>query len=239
MTLVAIVAGKHAPGATTLSLALAAVAPTDVRPLVVEADPAGGDIAPRAGLAFDPGLVTLAAAVRRGGRPELLHRHEQQLPNEVRALVGPSSPEQATTALTSSADALAELLRAEALAIVDVGRWYATSPAAAFVRESDIVIVALRATLEGIEHARTRLETIPHSTPRIAVVVGDAQYPLADVRAALDLDDAFMVPRDPRAAASLATGMPLDRWTRRSAYLRAVNALTERVVARPAETVMS
>ena len=239
MTLVAVAAGKHAPGATTLSLALAAVAPTDVRPLVVEADPAGGDIAPRAGLAFDPGLVTLAAAVRRGASPELLHRHEQRLPNEVRALVAPSSPEQATTALTRSSDALAELLRPEPLAIVDAGRWYAASPAAPFVCASDIVIVVLRATLEGIEHARTRLETIPGSTRRVAALIGDAHYPLSDVCAALELDDAFAIPRDARAATHLATGMPLDRWTRRSACLRAVNALTERVVARSADAVTS
>ena len=66
MSVVAIVGAKHSPGATTLAVALASAAPVDQRALVVEADPAGGDIAARAGMSLDPGLLTLAAAGRRG-----------------------------------------------------------------------------------------------------------------------------------------------------------------------------
>lgn len=69
MTVVALCSAKHSPGSTTLALALACAA-TEVDeplPLVVEADPAGGDLAAHLGLPVSPGLVGLAAAFRHEG----------------------------------------------------------------------------------------------------------------------------------------------------------------------------
>ena len=67
--LVAVASVKGAPGVTTTALALAAAWPAavdgGVRPVVVEADAAGGDVAARLGLPHAPGLLDVAVAARR------------------------------------------------------------------------------------------------------------------------------------------------------------------------------
>src|SRR5690242_457047 len=70
MPLIAVSYVKGRPGATTTALGLAAAAPISVRPVVVEADPAGGDLMRRLGLAATPSLVDLAAAARGTTRAE-------------------------------------------------------------------------------------------------------------------------------------------------------------------------
>ncbi|MDA8062446.1 MAG: hypothetical protein M0T80_08475, partial [Actinomycetota bacterium] len=68
-------------GVTTLVLALGATWPADRKALVVEADPAGGTLAALAGWPAEPGLVSLAAAARRGAEPSLVFEHCQHLPD--------------------------------------------------------------------------------------------------------------------------------------------------------------
>ena len=57
--LVAMVSVKGAPGVTTLAVGLATRWPRG-EAVVVEADPAGGDLSARFGLAHDPGLAAMA-----------------------------------------------------------------------------------------------------------------------------------------------------------------------------------
>src|SRR5438874_5908770 len=67
MPLIVVCYVKSRPGATTTALGLAAVLPVWARPVVVECDPAGGDLILRHGLAsVSPGLVELATATRTG-----------------------------------------------------------------------------------------------------------------------------------------------------------------------------
>jgi Flp pilus assembly CpaE family ATPase len=53
-------------GVTTLALALAATWPSSRRVLLAELDLAGGTLAAASGWPPEPGLVSLAAAARRG-----------------------------------------------------------------------------------------------------------------------------------------------------------------------------
>lgn len=227
MTVIGLVGGKHSAGVTTLALALAASARVEARPLVVEADPAGGDIAPRAGLGLDPGLLTLAAAGRHGLSESLIESHAQPFGNGVRVLVGPSAPEQAAGALAGCGQWLGVgLARQPWLTIIDAGRWEPRSPAAELLGVSTLALLVLRPTVEGVEHARSRLASLSRVVDRVGIaVVGERPYPPADVGAVLGVDDVFAIEDDPRAAAAIGAGTAPDRWLRRSALLRSAAAI--------------
>ncbi|MGH3603225.1 MAG: chromosome partitioning protein, partial [Pseudonocardiaceae bacterium] len=68
---------KGSPGVTTFCVALAAQWSAHTRCVLLECDPSGGDLATRFSLASSPGLVSLAAAARRGSGPDMLGRHTQ------------------------------------------------------------------------------------------------------------------------------------------------------------------
>ena len=70
MTVVALASVKGSPGVTTAATALAAAWPTGRQVLLVEADPFGGDLAPRYGSTVTGGLASLFAAARRTLTPE-------------------------------------------------------------------------------------------------------------------------------------------------------------------------
>src|SRR3546814_7331924 len=102
MTVVGVLSVKHAPGATTAAVAIATASATDA--VVVECDPAGGDIAARGHLAVEPGLVSLAAAGRHPTSHLDLLGHSQHLPTGVPVVVAPTAPDQdrKSTRLNSS-----------------------------------------------------------------------------------------------------------------------------------------
>ena len=99
MGLVAFASAKGSPGVTTTTLAMGALWP---RPVVVaECDASGADIPLRmanaAGGVLDPdrGLLSLAAAGRKGLRSDLVLAHTQRVIGGLDVLVGPRVPEQA------------------------------------------------------------------------------------------------------------------------------------------------
>jgi MinD-like ATPase involved in chromosome partitioning or flagellar assembly len=231
MSVVAIVGGKHSPGATTLALALATAASSADRALLLEADPAGGDIAARAGRTLEPGLLTLAAAGRRGVTDSLVDAHAQRLAGGIAALLAPPSPEQATAAIVGLAPSLVRLVsHRSGICLVDAGRWDLRSPAADFVQIADAIIVAFRPTLEGVEHARVRITSLGAPGPRIvATAVGERPYPPDEVASALGDVELHVIPSDPRSAAALASGASMDRWLARGPLMRSAAALLERL----------
>src|SRR5439155_22435469 len=110
-TTIGVCTAKHSPGATTLAVAIAAAraldgSDADCPTVVIEADPAGGDLAARSGLPFDPGVVSLAADARHPGAPLDLMTHSQPLPGGGRAVLAPASPDQAAAAVASLAKRL-------------------------------------------------------------------------------------------------------------------------------------
>ena len=130
--------------------------------LVVEADPAGGDIAARAGLALDPGLVSLAAAARNGMRPEVLAANFQRFGDGVDLLAGPASPRQATTAIRALAQPLAELFARldYDLIVIDLGRIDDPTLVLPLLGVADRVVLLLRGTAEDVVAARSRIDEL-------------------------------------------------------------------------------
>lgn len=239
--MIAITGTKGSPGATTLALALAATASVlDQRPaLLVEADPAGGDIAARCGIPLDPGLLTLAASGRRGIDRSAIEGHAQLLPCGALAVLAPTSAEQATSALTGFAAALAQSLTTPpSTVIIDAGRWDPHSPAAALVALASVAALVLRPTVEGVEHARWQLASLHASVARvIAVCIGERPYPHTEVRSALAVDELYIVDDDGPAATALGVGARPGRWLRRSPLMRSAAALANRLLGEPTQMV--
>lgn len=183
MTVIAVTSVKHSPGATTLALALVAArssspASGDRRAVLVEADPAGGDLAGRIGLPLEPGLASLAASARHAGVQFDIDRHVQALPCGGGVVVGPTSPELADGALRSLADRLPGAVRSSGLGVIDCGRWAPGSPAGAVLAGSDWTLVVVRPDLVGIDHLLSRIEGLRRLAGGAlsVAVVGDRPY---------------------------------------------------------------
>ena len=92
MALVALASAKGSPGVTTTGLVLGALWPRQV--LLAECDPAGSDVAIRMTapggqpLNSDRGLVSLAAAGRKGLGDEVILAHSQQLDGGLDVMLG-------------------------------------------------------------------------------------------------------------------------------------------------------
>lgn len=202
MSLIALVSAKHSPGVTTAALAMALAGSPDHPTTVAEVDPAGGDTAALLGLTTEPGLTSLASSGRRAEMAVDLDSHVQSLGPGVDVLGGPPSGAHASAAIRCLGARLADALAArKGTVYADCGRWEVNSPAASIVAAADTVLVLLRPTLEGVEHVRTRLDSLPRVTK--AILVGDRPYGPDEVSRALGVDVAGVLPLDTRGADAL------------------------------------
>jgi hypothetical protein len=234
--LIAVGSLKGSPGATTLGLALADRWPADVDPVVVEADPAGGDLVARFGLAPTRGLVSVAAAARRTASAELLWDHTQQLPGGLRVVAAPAGAEQTRAVLGELAGGEWSLLRAAAddmdvAVIVDCGRLDPQSPVLSLLRVVDVLLLVVRARDDELAHLAAKLGVVAgwRLPAWYLIIVGQPGkhdgYRVADIMRVLDAHVLGPVPYDPAAAAVLAglrrtrTGITRSRLGRAAAEL--------------------
>jgi hypothetical protein len=183
MSLITVAAAKGSPGVTTTALAFGALWPRPV--LVAECDAAGGDIPLRMpsvdGGVLDPdrGLLSLAAAGRRGMSPEMVLAHSQQVLGGLEVLAGVRVAEQAAgmTNLWPVLGATLDSLPGYDV-IADCGRIGATTPQSALLRASRLLVMVSSAEPSAVVHLRERLSMLgptldpssPVGTP-IAVAV--------------------------------------------------------------------
>jgi hypothetical protein len=247
MGFLAFASAKASPGVTTSIAALAASWPADRSLLVVELDPAGGDLAVRYDVSPEPGLVTLAAAGRRELDPETLLAHTQPLPVGAgsgpaprRLLAGPVSLDQASAALLALRGRLSGVLSAVPLdVVVDCGRLDHASPAQRVATEADLLVMVARPVVAEVHHLSTRLDTL---SPRnlSLLLVGDRPYSVEEVGEAVGAAPLGTLPHDARAAAALTAGDPRAvRVVRRSGLLRSAHAIAERLASWLAPPVAS
>jgi MinD-like ATPase involved in chromosome partitioning or flagellar assembly len=229
MSLVALAAAKASPGVTTTTVALAAAWPAERQVLVVEADPAGGDLAAWFGLAVEPGLVSLAAARRAAAS---VQEHAQPLPGGLPVLPGPPGAEQATAALGQlPAELLAGLDGLDGTDVLaDLGRLDPGSAAAPVLRAARLLVLVTRPTLAELQHLAHRVAALREASRALGVVlVGDGPYRPAEVARALAVEVLGTLPLDRHGAdllAGAAAGMPGLRRTR---LLRAARTLAGRL----------
>jgi hypothetical protein len=212
---------KGSPGATTFAVGLAARWAGQEPAVVVEADPAGGDLAKRFGHYPEPGLVALATAGRRGGTETPVVA--QRLALGVDVVLAPAGQEATETVSMLVRESLG-LLRAggrrQAL-IVDVGRLDPASPALRLLAEADLVLLVTRLWVEAVDALDVRMPVLAQAAggyERLRLVtVGDS--PLGTDRiltgAAQAVPVLAMVPEDRRGADVLSgRAGPGRGWTR-------------------------
>ncbi|MFM9442592.1 hypothetical protein [Streptomyces acidiscabies] len=239
MTLVALASVKGAPGVTTAAVGLAAGWPSGEQPVVVECDPAGGDLLARFRLEASPGLLSLAAAVRHRAGAGLVWEHTQRLPGGLRVVVGPAGTEQARASLAQVTRRGTEVLRwaagrAGTVVVADCGRLDADSLALKVAEDADVLLLFARARDDALAHVATQWPTMARWTrcPSL-VLVGDG-YPTDEVTRALDIPVTARLPEDPGGAAALG-GRPGRRTApARSPLGRALARLAEATASRAA-----
>jgi hypothetical protein len=160
VTVVAFASCKGAPGVTTL-VTLVGAAWTGRRPVVVEHDPSGGDLAARFGLSSRCGWSSAHTAIRREGAIGDLGPHLQQLPGGLDVLVGTRPPtpsgdgdgERTAAGLCEAAEGMehgADLL-------VDLGRLASDEPVRCWLHRAERVVIVSAAdpasVLQVREHA--------------------------------------------------------------------------------------
>lgn len=161
MALLAVASDKGSPGVTTTALTLAAVWPR--RAVLAELDPSGGDVAfrlrgPRgAPLAPDIGVLSLAAGLRRGARPEQVFEHVQRLDGGLEVLLGLATAEQGAS-LTGVWPAMGRILASipGVDVVADCGRLYPGSPIIDLLRHSSGVLLVTRPAMDAVAHLRAR-----------------------------------------------------------------------------------
>ena len=207
--LLAVCSLKGSPGVTTLCLALAARWTGPHQPVVIEADPAGGDLVARFRLATAPGLVSLAAAARHSDDPGLLWQHTQRLPAAVAVVSGPVGAEQARLAVRELTRAgQGGVLRAAAdrpdvVVIADCGRVDPDSPALPVIRAADAMLLLARARDDELAHVAGKLHHAGTWNRRPGFVLVGNGYRTSDVARELRIDIAGRIPHDPTGAAIL------------------------------------
>ncbi|MFJ7213594.1 carbon monoxide dehydrogenase maturation protein [Amycolatopsis sp. NPDC098790] len=219
--LIALASVKGSPGVTTFALALAANWPADVRRVVVECDPAGGDLAQRFGLATSPGLLSLAAAARQPVEPDVVWNHTQLLPDGIQVLPGPPGSQQARAALstlTAPNSPLYGTARRPAVAMfADCGRLDPGSPAEVMIRHADVLLLISGTYNDELAHLATRIHELGHTAARACLLLAGHGYPTHAVERELGIPVMARIPDDPTAAA---------RYTGRAGGRRRTGGLT-------------
>lgn len=234
MSQFAVCSVKGAPGATTLALAMScALTHAHSQPAaLVEADPAGGDLAARLGLATDPGMVSLAAASRHGSAWPDVSAHGQPLPGGGWVLLASTDPTQAAATVITLASrfgaALGEVARD---AVFDCGRWTPASLATRLLLEVTATAVCITSSVPAIEAVRVRAGDLWDATGgRIGLVVmGPGRYGADEIAASTGLPVLGEVGADARGCAGLlgATKTRMER----SPLVRSARSITERLDA--------
>lgn len=245
MGLYAVCSVKGSPGVSTASIALGM---TWAGPAVVaDLDPAGGDLSLRyrdqEGRPLDPdrGLMSLAAAVRRGSEGADVEEHLQTAGGRLPLLVGVTRPEQVTALGTSwqhVARSLATMPGPDVLA--DCGRVLPGSATMPVLTQAGAILILTRPTMEELYHLRERLRGLTETMRLrdldavpvgIAVLSGDRDRDsvpdVQQVIAAAGLPATVLgsFALEPKTASALRYG--LDVGARKSLLLRSAAALGE------------
>lgn len=232
---VAAVGSIRSCGVTTLALALAATWPAGRQVVLVEADPAGGTLGAASGWPPEPGLVSLAAAARRGGDPGLVWEHCHELPGGAAVLAGPALGEQARSTLGMLGPLLGRLGELDADVVVDCGR---LDPGSSLVlwEGADQPMLAVRPRLADLQALASWLEGRSLDRKVGVVTVGDGPYPDAEIAEALGLEVLARLPWDPDAADALVAVPASARQVRLAPLVRATRTLTDQLTRGPAQT---
>lgn len=234
MTSFAVASCHGAPGVTTTVIGLAATWPGAERPVVVEADPAGGVLAARFDeLRADRTLAEVAVDVRRRYDHDRVVASARALWGAIPVVVAPPSAEQTHGALAMAGDHLGDgAARSGRVVVFDVGRLTARSPALALARRSAMVVLVARPSFEAVATLAARAGELRDAGCTLGlVVIGESPYPPDEAAQGAGIPLLGVLPDDPRAAAILAGGAGSSRRLRRGLLWRSLADLAARLDA--------
>jgi hypothetical protein len=235
-----LISAKGAPGVTVSAAALVAAAhnpaTTQVGGVLVELDPAGGDLEVLAGARTgEPSLLHAAADVRRDAGPDALAAHAVEAVPGVPALLAPVMAHAAGPVVESVQGALTiGLSSVSDWVVVDAGRWDPSQRAAARIGGADVIGVVCRSTAVSIAHARDMVLPLRTATPSSAVVmiqVGHEPYPPSETAQVVDAPVAGPLAWDPRGVTALWATGATPRWRARSALAGSACRVLEELAA--------
>jgi len=244
MTLVAVATAKGAPGGTTCAFLLArvlaehdadsltstaTVAAPGSTVLLVECDPAGGDLAPRLALPALPGLPSLALASRHGLTRTALLEHSQRsrvLPG-VHLLPGVAGPEQGMALAWIFSELADELSARDVVAVADVGRIRSSAePVTPFLERAASALLVVADSVPSLLHARAAVEMARGRDVELRLVVaGRREHSPTEITRATTAEVIGRIASDPAALTALVHIRPRDReHVTRLLYLGGVSA---------------
>lgn len=229
MALILFGSQKGSPGASLTALAVAGSWPVREgrQCLLVEADPAGGSIAMRYGLTREPGLLTLASAVRHGSATtdEILE-HAQVLPGGLKCVVAPEHSSSVDAVFKSAGAALGKIFSAstDLDVIVDVGRLSSRSTASVLAGFADTLFMVARPCVDQIVPGA---EILKSSSVGRWCLIGEKPYSAEHVAESFGIP-AFVIADDPRGAQMLESGGSSKK-LKRSALMRTARELAETI----------
>ena len=248
MTTLALCSVKASPGVTTTAQALAEVWPAERALLLAELDPAGGDLAARLERSPEPGLVSLAAAGRRGIDANLVLDHAQTTTESTHLLLAPPSARQAKASLDLLGDELADVLCSlDGFDVVmDCGRVNPGASGMPWLAAADQVLVVLRPSAAEVAHVATAMPDLRSEHEHVALVLvgepGPGQhhlYPADEVAVSVGVGVVAVIAQDERAAGALDGRRRGERLLRRSQLLRSASALASAVTTTTEGTLPS
>lgn len=234
MTVVGL-ASVRSCGVTTMAAGLTMVWPGQGRRVLVEADSAGGTLAAVAGLAAEPGLVSLAAAARRAAEPELVFEHAQALADATPVVCAPPGAEQACSALAMLGPLFGRLSELDGLVVVDCGRLDRAGPGVRLFEGADLAVLVCRPQLADLNALAAFAGGDEREGRPLVVLVGPGPYPAGEISDTLGIEVAGQLPWDPDAAAVLGGMAASSRQLTRSPLVRGLRSLADDLAARFAD----
>jgi len=239
VTVVSLFSLKGAPGVTTLASLLGAAWAGSRSVVLVEADPAGGDLAARFGLSARVGWSSLTSSTRRSGGIPPLGPHLQTLPGGLPVLVAARGPERRPAAtdegaaIRSGPGGTSE--EVPGLTIVDLGRLGADDTVSeSWLDVSDASLVVVRGDVSSAVQLRDRAEHLSAACRgRLGTVVVAGGYSGRDLRDFTGVASVADVPLDPAAAAVASGGAGSGRRLERSPLWSAVVRMAVDLESRP------
>ncbi|WP_307520062.1 MinD/ParA family ATP-binding protein [Streptomyces umbrinus] len=232
-----------APGVTTAALALAAAWPPEadggVRPVMVEADPSGGDLMIRFGLPTAPSLLDVAAAAGKPYPGSLLGA-ASELPFGVRAVAavpgrGPCREAVRLLAAETGRRVLLGDDRDRGTVLLDVGRL--TEDVEPLLAAADQVVLVARGGAEPLTHVSVYgLDAHSYAEQLTLAVVGPCPYPAAEIEQTLGIERVLFLPWDAKSVAAMNSAEPGGRRTagfRPPPLMTAARTLARRLAAPP------
>src|SRR4051794_10632012 len=253
--LIALASVKGSPGVTSTALALAAAWPRPV--VLLEADPAGGDLAYRCRAAHggpvsaNRGLLRLAAAVRGGTpSPDVVFNESQLLACGVNLIQGVTSSAQARGLSGLWQTVGQACITAEVDVIADLGRLDRASTVMPVAQAADYLLPVASTSLDSVMHLTEGLNDIAGGIARHGrfnispILVGPDAHAVRDcadlddllTRAGLPITPTQPMPYDPKALQRLEQGERAVGRLGRTLLLRAARAVAGSMVTVDVET---